>query len=512
MRVALGPRGRLVAVARDSSRKAPELLNDGASIARRFLGLPDRFETMGAFLARHIAWRVEEAVGDGSTTAVVIAQSIFNETARYMAAGHNVMDLRRGLETGAAAVLQALAEQAHALDDPQQIRALATTVTGSETLGELIEEIFDTVGEHGAIQVRTNYARTHDRRYIRGTFWNGGWFSSAFNTEPGKAVLHNPYILFTNVHLEKGAPLVPILERVHEAHGGERGLVVVSPVVLQDAIGLLAANKTRDILPTLAIKAPGLGSEKDDILRDLAVLCGGRAILKQAGESLDRITLDDLGQADEVQAIRSGCTIIGGRGRPASIRERVQELRRKIPDAPYGRERDRLAERAGKLLGGVALLEIGGATDTERDHLKDRANEAVRVTRLGLQDGVVPGGGVAYLRCLHALDALELPDAQAAAIPILRAALAAPTTAILANSGLEPAPVINTLRTSSNGLGYDVVRERYTDMFDAHIIDPLRVVQVAFKTGVSGALMALTTEVLVHRPRQNRDESVDFNP
>lgn len=512
LRVALGPRGRLVAVAGENPRKPPELLNDGALIARRFLGLPSRFETMGAFLARHIAWRMEEAVGDGATTAVVIAQKIMNETARYLAAGHNVMELRRGMEKGATALHDALGALAHPLDSPAQIEALATVITGNPELGRYIEEIFDTVGPHGAIQVRTNYGRTHDRRYIRGAFWNQGWASSAFNTEPGKAVLKQPYILFTNIHLETGAPLAPILRQVHEAGKGERGLVVMSPVILQDAINLLAANKTRDILPTLAIKAPGLGSEKDEILQDLAALCGGRMIFKQGAERLEDVTLDDLGQADEVQAIRSGCTIIGGKGRPAMIRKRVQELREQIPQAAYGRERERLGERAGKLMGGVALLEIGGATDSERDYLKDRAKEAVHVVRLGMQDGVVPGGGVAYLRCLHALDALDLPPAEAAALPILRQAITAPMAAILANSGLDPAPIVATVQQSENGRGYDVLREMYVDMLENNIVDPLRVAQMALRTGVSGALMALTTEVLVHKPRSNRNEEVDFNP
>jgi len=512
MRVALGPRGRLVAVERENRRKAPELLDDGATIARRFLGLPDRFETMGAFVARHIAWRVEEAVGDGATTAVVIAQAIFNETDRHVAAGHNVMDIRRGLEKALRVTLDALADQAHPLDSPQQIRALAATITGRAELGEYIEEIFDTVGEHGAIQVRTNYARVHDRRYIRGTFWNQGWASSTFTTEPGKAVLKQPYILFTNHQLEEGAPLVPIMQKVQEAEQGERGLVVIAPVILQDAINLLAANKTRDILPTLAIKAPGLGSEKDEILHDLAALCGGRVIFKQGAERLEDITLADLGRADEVQAIRSGFTVIGGKGRPAAVRQRVLDLRQQIPDAAYGRDRDRLVERSGKLLGGVALLEIGGATDSERDYLKDRAQEAVRVVRLGLQDGVVPGGGVAYLRCLAALDALDLPAVEAAAIPILQRALSAPMVAILTNSGLEAPPILARTGVSQNGQGFDVLREEYVDMLAANIVDPLRVVQAALRIGVSGALMALTTDVLVHKPRANRDEDVDFAP
>ncbi len=365
MEVSLGPRGRLVALATDNPRKPPEFLNDGATIARRFLGLPNRFETMGAFLARHIAWRVEEAVGDGATTAVVLARQILNEADRHAAAGYNLMSIGRGLEKVLPAILTALAAQAHPLDRAAQIVALGQTITGNETLGRLLEEIFDTVGPHGSIEVRTNYARTHDRRYIQGAFWNQGWVSSSFTNEPGKAVLKQPYLLFTDYQLKTAAELLPILNQVREA--GARGLVVIAPSVTGDALNLLVTNHVRKVLPTLAIKAPGLGLEKREILQDLAVLCGGRLIETTLADPLAKVTLADLGQADEVQAIRSGFTIVGGKGRPAAIRQRYNELRAHLPKAQAGRDRDRLIERAGKLLGGVALLEIGGATEDDTE-------------------------------------------------------------------------------------------------------------------------------------------------
>ena len=241
-------------------------------------------------------------------------------------------------------------------------------------------------------------------------------------------------------------------------------------------------------------------------------MCGGRVIQSVLADPLSKVTLADLGQADEVQAIRSGFTIIGGKGRPAAIRQRHQELRSLLPTAQPGRERDRLIERSGKLLGGVALLEIGGATESERDFFKVRAKEAEAVLRLALQDGVVPGGGVAYLRCLPALDQLDLTDEEAAAAAILRRALMAPTQAILRNSGFEPSPILAQLVESENGFGFDVRNAQLVDVMAAHIVDPVRVLQTALRIGVSGAIMALTTETLVHRPRHNRDEAVDFNP
>lgn len=510
LEVALGPRGRLVAVAKDNRRKPPELLDDGATIARRFLGLPNHFENMGAFLARHIAWQVEEAAGDGTTTAVVIARHILNETNRYVSAGHDAMALRRGIDKALSALLAELQAMARPLTEARQIKALATTITGNETLGDLIEEIFDTVGPHGAVEVRNNYARVHDRRYIRGVHWNNGWISSYFCTEGGKAILKNPYLLFTDRLLSSAAELVPIMEAVRQG-GDERGLVVIAPVVEGEALNVLVANNNRGLLPSLAIKAPGLGSEKTAVLEDLAALCGGRVFLKAADERLEKATLADLGQAEEVQAIRSSFTVIGGKGRPAAVRERAELLRKQIPGAAYGRERDRLIERSGKLMAGVGLLFIGGASDVERDFLKERAQEAISVVRAGLIDGIVPGGGAAFLACLPVLDRLSLPDDEAAALAILRGALEAPARAIIANAGLEPTPILACLRDRP-GYGFDVVAETFVDMATSAIVDPVRVLYVALQTAVSGAMTALTTEVLIHKPRHNRDEDVSFQP
>jgi chaperonin GroEL len=512
MEVALGPRGRLVAVASANPRKPPELLTDGATIARRFLGLPNRFETMGAFLARQIAWRMEESVGDGATTAVVIARQVLNESARLVAAGYNVMPLRRGLERALPLVLAALHAQRQPLDQPAQIIALATTITRDETIGRYIEEIFDTVGPYGAVDVRTHYGRGHDRQYIPGTFWNQGWVSSYFTTEGGTALLKDPYLLLTNRHLHSGRELAPILEKVHAATGNQRGLVVIAASIDDDALNILVTNKTRGVLPTLAIKAPGLGPEKSDIVQDLATLTGGKAFFEEQGEALETADLADLGQADEVQAIRSGFTLIGGKGRPAAIRQRTQELRARIPNAPPGRERDRLVERAGKLLGGVGLLKVGAPTEVEQEYLKTQDKEAVQVVRLALQDGVVPGGGVAFLHCLPVLEQLHLTEEEQPACLIMRSALLAPLQAILRNAGYAPAPILAQIQARGNGAGFDVVTGQIVEDLATQICDPLKVLTTALQTGVSGALMAMTTEVLVHKPRQNRDDDVDFNP
>jgi chaperonin GroEL len=510
MEVTLGPCGRLVAIERDvSPSKPPELLNDGAIIARRFLGLPNTFETMGAMLARHIAWQVEEEVGDGSTIAVIIARHVLDGATRCIAAGHNPMSLRRGLEKALAVALGELAKSAQPLEAAEQIISLAASITGDNELGRYIEEIFDTVGPQGAVDVRSSYRRVHDREYIQGTFWNQGWISSHLTTDGGKAVVKRPYILLTNRRMSKAAELIPIMDRIRRA--GDRGLVVIAYAVEGDALNVLVANKVRQIMPTLGLKAPGLGPEKLEILRDLAVLCGGKVFVEEAGDRVEDATLDDLGQADEAQAIRSGFTIVGGKGSPAAIRQRIMEIRRQLPTAA-GRERERLIERAGKLLGGVGLLYVGGATDAERDYLKDRAQEAVRVVRLGLEEGIVPGGGAAFLTCLPALDRLELPADEAVAGLILREALLVPMRAIIRNAGCDPNPIVVQVQEKGPGYGFDVLRGEITHMLAANIVDPVRVLQTALQVGVSGAIMALSTEVLVHKPRSNRDEEVRFTP
>lgn len=508
LEVALGPTGNLVGVERTNRNRAPELLADGAAIARRIAGLPNPHEGMGAYLARHIAWQMEENVGDGATTAVVIARHILNESHRHIAAGHNAMSLRRGLEKGLDAAVAALRGLAFPLEKREQTVALATAIIGDPVLGKFVEEVFDVVGPLGAVEIRKSYARTHDRRYIRGVLWNNGWISSYFCTEPGKAVVEKPYLLFTDRHLSRADELIPLMGQIRKEGG--RGLVVIATDVAGDALNLLVTNKQRGGLPTLAVKAPGLGLEKAEVLADLAALCGGKVFLNVAGEPLAKATLADLGQADEVQAIRSSFTIVGGHGRPAAIRERADNLRKRIPSAPYGRERDRLIERQAKLTGGVAVLEIGGASDTEQEFLDERTEEAVRVVRLALQDGIVPGGGAAYLACIPALAQLSLSAEEAPAISILCRALEAPARAIIANAGVEAAPILARLQAKGTGWGYDVLRHEIVEMAAAHIVDPAKVAEAALRTGVSGALMGMTTDVLVYKPRHNRDEDVDF--
>lgn len=514
---ALGPLGRLVAVERETGpkNKAPELLNDGAAIARRIYALSDRGQTMGLLLARHMAAQVEEAVGDGGSTAIVLARAIVDAGIRRIAAGCDPMQLRRGLEKALPVALRAIEQTAQPLELDQHVVALAAAIIGRDDVARLVHECFEVVGPHGAIEVRPSHSVAHDREYIQGVLWNEGWKSSHFVTSGGAAVLHQPYVLCATHRLTTAAQLAPLMGKLIEANTmrkQQRGLAVIAFAIEGDALNILVTNKVREVLPTLAIHAPGAGNDRFEILRDLATVCGGKLFAEEAGDRIQSAELSDLGQADEVQAVRSAFTLVGGAGRPAAIRQRIAEVRKLMPNAASAVERDRLAERAGKLLGGVALLRVGGATETERTHLMARTEEAVRVVRIGMECGVVPGGGAAFLAALSALDSLRLEGDEALACSVLRRALLAPLSALARNAGRDPAPIVHAALARGAGVGFDVRTGELTDMYAANIVDPLKVTTTALSAAVSCAAMALTTEALVHKPRSIRDDDVSLNP
>lgn len=514
---AFGPRGHMVAIQRETgpANKAPELLNDGAAIARRIWALPDRWQSMGLLLARHMAAQVEEAVGDGGSTAIVLARAIVDAGSKHIAAGCDPMQLRRGLEKALLVALAAIERTTQPLEDDQHILALASAITGRDDLARLIQECFEVVGEFGVIEVRPSQSVAHDREYIQGVMWNEGWKSSHFITNGGAAVLQQPYVLCATHRLTTATQLAPLMGALIEANTAnkqQRGLVVIAFAIESDALNILVTNKTRGVLPSLAIHSPGAGNDRFEVLRDLATLCGARLFTEEAGDRIESATLADLGQADEINAVRSAFTLTGSKGRPAVIRQRITEIRKLMPNATSTVERDLLSERAGKLLGGIALLRVGGATESERTHLMSRAEEAVRVVRIGMVGGVVPGGGAAFLAAVPALTAMQLPGDEKPASAILGQALSAPMSALVRNAGHDPSPIVHAALSRGAGFGFDVCSGTLTDMRLANIVDPLKVTTTALRAAVSCAAMALTTEALVHKPRSIREDDVSLNP
>jgi chaperonin GroEL len=496
----LGPTGRVVAVEAAASRNhPPELLADAATVARRVVSVPDPFENMGARLARHLAWHVREEVGDGSATALVLAQAVLADAIRHIAAGHNAMDLWHGIQKAQPHLLARLEEMAVPLESPEQIQTLAAAMVGDEELGHFVEEIFDIVGPDGYIEVRGAYGRGNDREYVEGVYWDSGWISSYFADKDDslQARVRRPYILVTDYAIDSAPDLIPVLDAVRRADG--KGLVLIAHDIRGAALSLLLTNNARGTLRLLGLKAPRYGALRSAILDDIALSTGARVIRKDAGDSLAQVTLEDLGRAQYVACNRATFTLVGTMGNPQAIRDRALTLREARQHAKDDRARDELEERIGKLLGGSAILHVSGQTEAERDHRKQLAENAVRVVRHGLQGGIVPGGGSALVSCLSALDKVIVSEHEAPALHILRHALTAPMACIARNAGHDPGPVVAWAQNAPPGWGYDVLRGERVDMLEAKIVDPLPTLRTALSLALSIASMAITTDALIHR-------------
>ena len=553
LRPTLGPLPRTVAIAHLVGGRPPETLDSGATIARRTLQLADPFENMGAMLVRHLVWQVYERVGDGTATAAVLAQALIRGGARAVAAGAGPVALQRGLQRGLATALAALHEQMRPIDGPTALAGVVAGPLGDRALAELIGEAVDAVGADGAILVEDGPGTQVDVEYLDGVRWNAG-FASSFLLRPDEATtarVLNPRVLVTDAALERAEQLVPTLEACVAA--GERGLFIVAPDVRDAAIGLLVANRERGVLEAaVVVSAPSFGEQRTGILEDLAALTGGRCIRQARGDRLVDVTINDLGRARQAWATRVAFGILGGRGTKAAVRQRIAEakaeLRQGEPDAYTQRI---LHERIGKLLGTAALVRVGAPTPAEQAERKLRVEAAVRAARAALRSGVVPGGGAALLACATAIDQVAATEAgdEALGVRALGQALGEPMRALLDNAGLEPAPIVEQVRshhrcatppsaatssrpsaTASSAVGapadgsdtarangppraeldpggrsaapvYDVVGRCWVDAWRAGLVDPLEVSVAVLEASVSLAATALGTAVLVRRKR-----------
>jgi chaperonin GroEL len=461
-------------------------------------------------LARHLAWNVREEVGDGSATALIIAQTVISEALRHVAAGHNVMDLWRGVKKAQQCLATRLDEIAQPLDNPDSIISLATAIVRDEALGRFIEEIFDIVGPEGHVEVRSAYGRQSDREYVEGVYWDSGWVSPYFADKDNElqATVDRPYILLTDHKLENVQDVLPAMEAVRKAGG--KGLVVISYDLKGAALNLMVANNARGTMRLLGLKAPRYGDMRTGIMEDMALSTGARLIREQAGESVSHLRLQDLGRAQYVVCNRATFTIVGGMGNPQAIREHIHALREARSTFQDKQDRENLDQRIGKLLGGTAILHVSGQTEAERDHRKELAENAIHVVRLGLQGGIVPGGCSAYVSILPALDEIDLTENEAPALDILRRALVAPLACLARNGGYDPGPVLARVREAPAGWGFEVTRGQVVDMLEANIVDPLPTMRAALDFGLSVATMAMTTDALVYR--SYRDKTPEFNP
>ena len=496
VRVTLGPRGRNVVL--DKSYGPATITKDGVTVAKE-IELTDRFHNMGAQLVKQVAVRTNEVVGDGTTTATVIAQAIFKEGIRNIAAGANPMAIRRGLEAGEAVLSTELMKLAVPVEDKATIADVAAISANERIVGELIADVMEQVGRDGVITIEDGRGHDYETEIVDGMQIDRGYTSPYFVTNPDRmeAALDDPYILITNTKIEDIKTLLPVVEKVVQI---SKNLVIIADDLTGDALSTMVMNKVQGNLNVIAIKAPSFGDRRKDMLEDLAILTGGTFISAEMGRTLEEAQVADLGRAHRVVADKNNTTIIEGVGSDEAIQARIRQIRAQIRDAGSDFDREKLQERLAKLAGGVAVIKVGGATETEVKEKKFRVEDALSSTRSAVEEGVVPGGGVALLRVQSALDPLlkELDgQEEAIGVQILSKALESPLRQIADNAGQEASVIVNRVLEADANIGYDAASGKMGDMFKLGIIDPSKVVRVALESAVSVAAIMLTTEAAV---------------
>ncbi|MBC7222937.1 MAG: chaperonin GroEL [Anaerolineae bacterium] len=500
VKTTLGPKGRNVAL--DKKWGAPTITHDGVTVAKE-IELEEPFENMGAQLLKEAATKTNDVAGDGTTTATVLAQIIVNEGLKNVAAGANPMLLKRGIEKATAAVVEAIKEQAKELKTKDEIAHVAAISAHDEEIGELIAEVMDKVGKDGVITVEESKGLEFETEYVEGMQFDRGYISPYFITdaEAMQAVLEEPYILIHDKKISAASDLIPLLEKLVQV--GKRDLLIIAEDVEGEALATLVLNKLRGVLNCLAVKAPGFGDRRKAMLQDIAILTGGQVITEEMGRKLDSVQISDLGRADKVVATKEDTTIVGGKGSEEQIKARINQIKAEIETTTSDYDREKLQERLAKLAGGVAIIRVGAGTEVELKEKKHRVEDALSATRAAVEEGIVPGGGVALLNTMSALEGIETQFAdEATGITIVRRALEEPMRQLAENAGYDGAVVVQEVlrhqrEKNNKNIGFDVLREDYGDLVERGIIDPAKVTRSAMENAASIAAMILTTEALV---------------
>jgi chaperonin GroEL len=504
----LGPKGRNVAL--DKKWGAPTVTHDGVTVAKE-IDLRDPFENMGAQLLEEAATKTNDIAGDGTTTATLLAHAIILEGMKNVAAGANPMLLKRGILAGAEVVAAAIVAQAIAVNERSSVANVATISAQDREIGGLIAEVMDQVGRDGVITVEEGKGLEFETEYVEGMQFDRGYISPYFVTDPERveAVVEDPYVLIHEKKISSARDLVPILEKIVQR--GDRNLVVVAEDVDGDALATLVLNKLRGMLGCIAVKAPGYGDRRKAMLHDIATLSGATVISEEQGRKLEGVRVEDLGRADKVIATKDDTTIVGGKGDEAGIQGRIAQIRVEMEKTTSDYDREKLQERLARLAGGVAIIRVGAATETELKEKKHRFEDALSATRAAIEEGIVPGGGVALVNAIQALDGVRmaLPEEQTG-VNVLRRALEMPLRKIAENAGQHGAVILETVRRmqveqGNERIGYDVMSNSFVDMVEAGIIDPVKVTKGALQNAASIASMVLSTEALVtDLPKRNR--------
>jgi chaperonin GroEL len=499
VKTTLGPKGRNVAL--DKKYGAPTVTHDGVTVARD-IELDDPFENMGAQLLKEAATKTEDDAGDGTTTATVLAQAIVTEGLKNVAAGANPMQMKIGIDKAAEAVTNAIKAAAQPVKGHDEIAQVATVSAGDPDIGSLIADVFDKTGKDGVITVEESKTMSFETEYVEGMQFDRGYLSAYFVTDTNRmeAILEEPYILITDRKISAIADMLPTLEKVLQI--GKKDLLIVAEDVDGEALATLVVNKLRGIVNVLAVKAPGFGDRRKEMLRDLAVLTGGTVVSEEVGRKLDSVQLDDLGQARRVVADKDDTTVIEGKGSQAEIDGRIKQIKAQIEETTSDYDREKLQERLAKLAGGVAIIKVGAGTEVELKEKKHRVEDALSATRSAIEEGLVPGGGVALLNAQDALDTLSLDGDAQTGVAIVRRALEEPLRQLAENAGADGSVVLETVRRrqkeqSNPRLGFDVLMADYVDMLERGIVDPAKVAHSAVENAASIAGMVLTTEAMI---------------
>jgi chaperonin GroEL len=503
VKVTIGPKGRNVVL--DKKFGAPTITNDGVTIARD-IELEDHFENMGAQLLKEVATKTDDVAGDGTTTAVVLGQALVTEGLRNVAAGTNPMVIKRGLDKAVAAVVAEIKAHSRKVETREQIAAVASISAADPSVGELIAEVMGKVGKDGVITVEEGQSLGLDKEYTEGMQFDRGYISAYFvtNADRMEAQLDNPAILITDKKISAVQDALPALEK---AVGTGRPLLIVAEDVDGEALATLVVNKIRGTVQVLAVKAPGFGDRRKEMLRDIAVLTGGTVISEEVGRKLDSVTAEDLGSARRVVSSKDNTTIVDGSGKPAEIKARMAQIKAQIEETTSDYDKEKLQERLAKLSGGVAVIKVGAATEVELKEKKHRIEDALSTTRAAVEEGIVAGGGTTLLQARSSLDKLKLEGDEQVGVDIVRRALEAPARQIAENAGARGDVVIEAILKAKRGTGFDAATDTMVDMFEKGIVDAAKVTRSALQNAASVAAMVLTTEAVVSDIPEKKEAS-----
>jgi len=508
VKITLGPKGRNVVI--EKSYGSPTITNDGVTIARE-IELEDPYENLGAQLVKEVATKTNDIAGDGTTTATVLAQAIVREGLRNVAAGANPIFLKRGIEKAVEAVVEEIKKTAKPVETREAISQVAAISAGDKEIGDLIADAMEKVGKDGVITVEESNTIGTTLEVVEGMQFDRGYISHYMVTDTDRmeAVLEDAYILITDRKISAVADLLPVLEKIIQVG---RPLLIIAEDVEGEALATLVLNKLRGTLHVAAVKAPGFGDRRKAMLEDIAVVTGGQVVSEDLGLKLENVTMDMLGQARQVIVTKEDTTIVDGKGKAESIQARVNQIRTEIEESTSDYDREKLQERLAKLAGGVAVIQVGAPTETGLKEKKHRIEDALSATRAAVEEGIVAGGGTMLVDAIGVLDNLKVEGDEATGVNIIRRILAEPLKMIVNNAGLEGAVVVEKVKSSPKGVGFDVLTEEYVDMVERGIIDPAMVTRSALQNAASIGAMILTTEVLlVDKPEEKNNPAANMN-